>query len=143
MSGKAQGHERPLPHSMILRDAYVAETDKEAYKDAKEAFERGRDRRASTTSRLAMTKIGTMSRVAQALEGHDEKTRQQAEDFDFWLETGRWVVGSPETVAQRIAEQQKLIGFDTYAVFSRMSLPSDKMERSFTLFGEKVIPLLT
>ena len=64
-----------------------------------------------------------------------------AEDYDFSIENGVAIVGSPETVARKIAEQQKYVGYDLLATtHSFGSMDPALIEKSIRLFGEEVIP---
>jgi alkanesulfonate monooxygenase SsuD/methylene tetrahydromethanopterin reductase-like flavin-dependent oxidoreductase (luciferase family) len=50
-------------------------------------------------------------------------------------------VGSPETVARKIAEQQKLVGHDILCARQRFGKMSREVsQKSIKLFAEEVIP---
>ena len=67
--------------------------------------------------------------------------RESAKSFDFWVDNGLALVGSPETVARKIAEGSKEIGFDHFAgKFHIGRMPHDMVEKSINLFGKEVIP---
>ena len=54
---------------------------------------------------------------------------------------GALYVGSPETVAQKIAKTVRTLGLSRFDMkYSSGTLPHDKMLRSIELFGTKVIP---
>jgi alkanesulfonate monooxygenase SsuD/methylene tetrahydromethanopterin reductase-like flavin-dependent oxidoreductase (luciferase family) len=60
---------------------------------------------------------------------------------DFWTERGLAHVGSPETIIRRLEKQQELCGYDVFGARFRMGpMPDALVEKSITLFGEKVIP---
>ena len=64
--------------------------------------------------------------------------------IDFWLEHGLAHVGSPETVARRLEEQHAKIGFDVFCGRHRFAeIPTEQVEKSIRLFGEKVVPALS
>ncbi len=56
---------------------------------------------------------------------------------------GSLYVGSPETVARKIAETAKVLGLSRFDLkYSAGQLPHDKLMRSIELYGTKVIPLV-
>jgi alkanesulfonate monooxygenase SsuD/methylene tetrahydromethanopterin reductase-like flavin-dependent oxidoreductase (luciferase family) len=62
--------------------------------------------------------------------------------FDQEADNGALHVGSPETVARRIAATVKDLGATRFDMkYSAGTLPHDKMMRCIELFGSKVIPL--
>lgn len=143
------GHEGPKPHSILDRRVYVAETDKQAIDDIGHLL----DQAASQSflaggPRVSKTRIGFMS-------GNTEDTPQRRqrrglyqrladEGASAWIESGMAIVGSPETVARRIAETQEQIGYDVFlAGFRFAKIPGQLVDKSFKLFGEKVIPALS
>ena len=40
--------------------------------------------------------------------------RERAQSYDFWIDNGVALVGSPETVARKLREQHDLIGHDIF-----------------------------
>jgi alkanesulfonate monooxygenase SsuD/methylene tetrahydromethanopterin reductase-like flavin-dependent oxidoreductase (luciferase family) len=64
-------------------------------------------------------------------------------EFEREIEHGSLYVGSPETVARRIAATTKALGVDRFDLkYSAGPLSHDKMMRSVELYGRKVIPLV-
>ena len=64
-------------------------------------------------------------------------------DFDREIETGSLYVGSPETVARKIASTVRTLGVARFDMkYSAGPLPHAKMMRSIELYGRKVIPLV-
>jgi alkanesulfonate monooxygenase SsuD/methylene tetrahydromethanopterin reductase-like flavin-dependent oxidoreductase (luciferase family) len=126
-----------IPRTMIARHVHVAETDAEARRTAEPYMLEGM--------------LGA-SGVARALSlREEEKTPEMLEmarlyletskSFDFWIDEGLAIVGSPETVARRIREQQDLCGYDIFLAWHQItSMPFDISRRSMQLFGEAVIP---
>lgn len=121
--------------------------------------------------REAMAKYGhPMQQIATHSPGHVAETDQQARDelFPHWLITrnklgaergwgpgsradfdlmcepeGALYVGSPETVAQKIALLKKNLGVDRFDLkYSSGTLPHPSMMRSIELFGTEVKPLV-
>ena len=64
-------------------------------------------------------------------------------EFEREAEHGSLYVGSPETVARKIAATAKALGVARFDMkYSAGTLPHDKMMRSIELYGRKVIPLV-
>ena len=62
--------------------------------------------------------------------------------FDSEIEGGSLYVGSPETVARRIATTAKALGISRFHMkYSAGALSHDKIMRCIELYGRKVIPL--
>jgi probable LLM family oxidoreductase len=62
-------------------------------------------------------------------------------DFDREVERGSLYVGSPETVAQKIAETVQALGVSRFDLkYSSGTLAHDKLMRSIELYGSEVIP---
>jgi probable LLM family oxidoreductase len=63
--------------------------------------------------------------------------------FDQEADAGSLYVGSPETVARRIAATAKALGIGRFDMkYSAGTLPHDKLMRSIELYGTKVIPMV-
>jgi alkanesulfonate monooxygenase SsuD/methylene tetrahydromethanopterin reductase-like flavin-dependent oxidoreductase (luciferase family) len=64
-------------------------------------------------------------------------------DFERELGHGALHVGSPETVARKIAATVNALGVTRFDMkYSAGALTHDKMMRSIELYGRKVIPLV-
>ena len=62
-------------------------------------------------------------------------------EYDREVETGSLYVGSPETVARRIAETAAALGLTRFDMkYSSGPLPHEKLMRSIELYGREVIP---
>lgn len=63
-------------------------------------------------------------------------------DFEREVETGSLYLGSPETVARRIAATVRTLGVDRFDLkYDQPVTHADLME-SITLYGEKVVPMV-
>jgi alkanesulfonate monooxygenase SsuD/methylene tetrahydromethanopterin reductase-like flavin-dependent oxidoreductase (luciferase family) len=63
--------------------------------------------------------------------------------FDFEVDGGALHVGSPETVARKIAKTARALGISRFDMkYSQGTLPHAKLMRSIELYGGKVIPLV-
>ena len=61
-----------------------------------------------------------------------------AQDYDFSIENGVAIIGSPETVARKIAEQQKYVGYDLLATTHSFGNMDPKLvEKSIRMFGKR------
>jgi len=66
---------------------------------------------------------------------------EETTDYDFWIENGLALVGSPETVVRRLEEQQAFCGYDVFCAQHQLTgMPREVSEKSMRLFGEEVIP---
>ena len=100
---------------------FVGETDAQAREDLFVDYKRMRD------------KIG-------AERGWPPMNRA---DFEREIEHGSLYVGSPETVARKIAATVKALGVSRFDIkYSAGPLSHEKMMRSIELYGRKVIPLV-
>ncbi|QCI62981.1 LLM class flavin-dependent oxidoreductase [Phreatobacter stygius] len=64
-------------------------------------------------------------------------------EFDQEADQGSLYVGSPETVARKIAATAKALGIGRFQLkYSAGPLPHDKLMRSIELYGSKVMPLV-
>ena len=67
--------------------------------------------------------------------------QERSRSYDFWIDNGMALVGSPDTVIRRMEEQQALIGQDIFCSqhgFGSMS--AEVVKKSIRLFGKEVIP---
>lgn len=134
---KKYDHPGPMPRTLLVRHVHVAETDDQARAEAEQYMLEG---------------LGGQTGVARALSLHpEEKTPEMVEisriylesskSYHFWIDEGIGIVGSPKTVARRIQEMQQLCGFDVFCTHHQItSMPRALARKSFTLFGEQVIP---
>ena len=151
-------HPGPMPSIFLQRIVHVAETDAQARAEAEPcllgrvnvpsagaiqaggSFGRGR----VTGSRVGWGSSPRGMGTESALPDNAERGRvfrMMAEDYDFSIENGVAIIGSPETVARKIAEQQKYVGYDLLATtHSFGSMDPALIEKSIRLFGEEVIP---
>lgn len=141
-------HAGPMPRIFLMRAVHVAETDEKAHAEAREYLG------ADVVSRvgggpIAQTRIGWGSHargMGAESEKPDNKIRgqiiaQAARDYEFNLESGLAIVGSPETVTRRIQEQQARLGYTLLCTNHHMGrMPPDLVTNSIELFGKEVIP---
>jgi probable LLM family oxidoreductase len=112
---------RPVREIGVHSHGYVAETDQTARDELWPDYKKMRDR------------IG-------AERGWPPMTRAE---FDSEIERGSLYVGSPETVARRIATTVKALGISRFHMkYSAGGLSHEKILRCVELYGRKVIPLV-
>jgi probable LLM family oxidoreductase len=110
---------RPARPIGVHSPGYVADTDEQAREELWPDYKRMRDR------------IG-------AERGWPPMGRAE---FEAEADHGSLYVGSPETVARKIAATVKALGVQRFQMkYSAGSLPHDKLMRCITLYGERVIP---
>jgi alkanesulfonate monooxygenase SsuD/methylene tetrahydromethanopterin reductase-like flavin-dependent oxidoreductase (luciferase family) len=149
---KACGHATPMPRTFLTRHVHVAETDQQARDEAAEhlATPRMADPAFSTAAQARLAQAGTgwgaNGRYAGEA-GTPERTelrrvfQERSKSYDFWIDNGLALVGSPDTVMRKIEEQHALIGHDVLCTqhgFGQMA--PELVKKSIHLFGEKVIP---
>ena len=152
---KECGHEGPMPRTFLTRHVHVAETDEQAKAEAEAhlATPREVDPVFQAAGQAAMEKsgstLGSDGRYAsEAVTPERLEIRrifsERAKSYDFWIDNGLALVGSPDTVIQKIEEQQALIGHDVFCTqhgFGR--LQPELVKKSIRLFGEKVLPVFS
>jgi alkanesulfonate monooxygenase SsuD/methylene tetrahydromethanopterin reductase-like flavin-dependent oxidoreductase (luciferase family) len=115
----------PDPKYGIVRHVYVAETDAQALHEAKTAFAG-----FIANFNYLRTAAGDTSGRAAYLA-----------DFDARLKEGLHIVGSPDTVRQRVQEHLRITGANYFVgSFFFGTLTGEQMLRSLRLFAEEVMP---
>ena len=110
----------PLPLG-VHSHGFVGETDAQAKDDLWPDYKRMRDKIGSERGWPPMTRV----------------------EFEREIEHGSLYVGSPETVARKIAATVKALGVDRFDLkYSAGPLSHEKMMRSIELYGRRVIPLV-
>ena len=141
-----------MPRAFLTRAVHVAETDEQARAEAEAhlATPRMADPSFSEAgqARLARSGFASESDGRYAGEaGTPERLelrrvfRERSKSYDFWIDNGLALVGSPDTVIRKIQEQHARIGHDVLCTqhgFGRM--PPELVKQSITLFGQEVIP---
>jgi probable LLM family oxidoreductase len=111
---------RPVQPIGVHSPGYVADTDQQAREELWPGYKQMRDR------------IG-------AERGWPPMTRAE---FDSEADQGSLYVGSPETVARKIAATAKALGISRFDMkYSAGPLPHQKLMRCVELYGRRVIPL--
>ena len=98
---------------------------------------------------IAQTRIGWGSNargMGRDSDRPDDKARGEtmrmaAQSFEFNIENGLAVVGSPDTVIKKLEAGKQKIGYDIFAGnFAIGRMPEDLVATSIDLFGREVIP---
>ena len=111
----------PVPPVGVHSHGYVAETDAQARDELWPDYKRMRDR------------IG-------AERGWPPMRRAE---FDAEADHGSLYVGSPDTVARRMAATIRGLGLSRFDLkYSAGPLPHDRLMRSIALYGSRVIPMV-
>ncbi len=149
---KECGHAGPMPRTFLTRAVHVAETDEQAKAEAAEhlATPRMADPvfREAGQEMLARAGVGYGSDGRYAAEaGTPERLelrrvfRERSKSYDFWIDNGLALVGSPDTVIRKIQQQHALIGHDVLCTQHGFGhLAPELVKRSIALFGKEVIP---
>ena len=112
---------KPVKEIGVHSHGYVAATDELAREELWPDYKRMRDRIGSERGWPPMTRA----------------------EFDNEADHGSLYVGSPETVARRIAATVKALGLQRFDMkYSAGTLSHDKIMRCIELFGGKVMPMV-
>ena len=113
--------EKPTLPIGVHSPGYIADTDEQAREELWPPFKENRDRIGAERG------WGPMQRA----------------DFDQEANFGSLYVGSPETVAKKIAKTAKVLGLDRFDLkYSAGPLEHEKSMHSIELYGTKVIPMV-
>jgi alkanesulfonate monooxygenase SsuD/methylene tetrahydromethanopterin reductase-like flavin-dependent oxidoreductase (luciferase family) len=132
-------HPGPMPRTFLTRAVHVAETDAIARAEAEAALLVSR---RLTREGIARTRIGfqgnedtpTNRELARVFQG-------MSTSYDFWIDNGLALVGSPETVIRRMQEQHQLIGYDIFCANHHVGpIKGEHAIKSMELFAKEVIP---
>src|SRR5205085_2754288 len=127
-----QGHTGPRPQQLLVRHVHVAETDEQARAEAEPSMVRGM--RGGAKRVLAPEeRTAVMEEIVRVYE--------ETTSWDFWIDNGLAIVGSPETVVRRLQEQQAYVGYDVFVAQHQFSGMDPKLAaKSMQLLGDEVVP---
>jgi alkanesulfonate monooxygenase SsuD/methylene tetrahydromethanopterin reductase-like flavin-dependent oxidoreductase (luciferase family) len=142
---KSAGHTGPRPKQFLMRVVHVAETDAMAREEAEqyllEANTLGRELVAASRVGFGASPRGTGTEDTADIRERGRIFGQSSKSYDFWVDNGLALIGSPDTVARQLSEGMEKIGYDHFAgKFHIGRMPHDMVEKSFQLFGKEVIP---
>ncbi|PZC47353.1 MAG: Flavin-dependent oxidoreductase, luciferase family [Chloroflexi bacterium] len=142
---KECGHPGPMPRTLLMRTIYVAETDEKARAEAEAHvpidFSLGREFVINTRVGMGTSPRGVGNEITPDIQERGRVFREVGKSYDFAVDNGIAVVGSPETVIKKIKEQQESMGLNVYiGNFHVGAMPMEQVTKSLKLFGEEVIP---
>lgn len=130
---KAAGHPGARPRQLLVRHVHVAETDEQARGEAEPSMLRG----MRGGARRTIAPEERTSILEEIVRVYEETT----DSYDFWIDNGLALVGSPDTVIRLLEKQQALVGYDVLVGQHHFTgMPRPIVEKSLRLFGEEVIP---
>src|SRR5439155_2528088 len=113
---KAQHQDGAVPHMMLARHIHVAETDAKAREEAEPCLLRGgffgqRGREIISNTRIGWggDERGTGGERTPDIVERGRVFQEISKSYDFWIENGLALVGSPDTVTRRIEAQQRRV----------------------------------
>ena len=143
-------HGGPMPRIFLQRQVHVAETDAQAEAEARQYLAtRAGGAVPVGGGPIEQTRIGwgTHARgMGRDSERADDKARgetmaQAAKSYEYNIENGLALVGSPETVIKKLQAGQEQIGYDIFATNHQIGrMPKELVLKSIELFGREVIP---
>ena len=139
VASRVNGREIPLGETAngqtlgVLRTIYVAETQEQAEKEARDAVNRSVAR--STTRKEGWSRKGMLA-------ANEELTNDDlnAEWFDFLKEKEMIWVGSPDYVAEKIDHLRSELNGQHVILWPNPIASFEASKRSFELFAERVMP---
>src|SRR5579883_262224 len=146
----AQGHAGPPPHTLIARHVHVAATDAQAREEAEPYLLKGFFGGGTAMQVIAKTRIGfggdPRMTGGERNPDIDERGRvfgELTKSYDFWIENGLALVGSPATVADQLKDQQRRLGHDIFLAQHQLAdMPRQQAVASLELFAREVAPAL-
>jgi len=140
---KQCGHEGPMPRVFLQRTVHVAETDEKAHEEASKFIGAAETRRVGG-GLLAATRVGWGSNargMGRDSERPDDKARGETmersqTDYQFNIDNGLAVVGSPATVIKKLQQGKEQIGYDLFCT----NFIGPLAPKAIELWGREVIP---
>jgi alkanesulfonate monooxygenase SsuD/methylene tetrahydromethanopterin reductase-like flavin-dependent oxidoreductase (luciferase family) len=143
----ASGHAGAMPRIFLMRSVHVAPTDEQAHEEAREFVAAGAQRVGGGP--IAQTRVGWGSNargMGRDSERADNAARgqtmaQAARDYQFNVDNGLALVGSPETIVRKLQAGQARMGYDLFCTNHQLGrMAPELVDRSIELFGNEVIP---
>jgi len=136
-----EGYEGTPDRIGLLLPIYVAESDEKAWEEYESHLFYFAEKllKGLAVFPPGYTSARSIARINQALKKFliEVKTRQEVED-GFYA-----VVGSPETVRDRLIELSGRLGFgNLLGLFQLGTLPADLTRKNMTMFAQEVMPQL-
>lgn len=137
-------HPGPMPRQMLVRAVHIAETDAKAREEAEQylmgSMRAGREMIVNTRVGMGTHPRGKGKENTRYNRANSRIFAQAAKSYDFWIDEGLALIGSPETVVRQLEEKQQRLGFTVFAANHRIGMmPAELVEKSIRLFAEGVI----
>lgn len=147
---KECNHPGPMPGIFLQRQVHVAETDEKAHDEARK-FLASREGGAVPVGGgpIEKTRIGWGNHargMGADSERPNDKARGEtiakaAQSYEYNIENGLALIGSPETVIKKLQEGQKKLGYTVFCTNHGIgTMPDELVNNSIRLFGKEVIP---
>jgi len=138
-------HPGPMPRQMLVRPVHVAETDAKAREEVEpylqESMGLGREMVANTRIGMGSDPRGKGTDNTRYTRANGRVFAETRKSYDFWIDNGLALIGSPETVARQLKEKQERIGFTAFAANHHIgAMPSELVDKSITLMAKEVFP---
>ena len=140
-------HTGPAPKTMVARHVHVAESDQVAREEAepflRQGFfgRRGFEIIGSTRIGWGDDPRGTGGERTPDIVERGRVFQEMAKSYEFSIDNGLALVGSPDTVARFLEEQRKRVGYDVFCCQHQMGdMPRELALKSLRLCGEQVLP---
>ena len=138
-------HQGPMPRQMLVRPVHIAETDEKAREEIEPYLlgSMGLGREMVTDTRIGMGSDprGKGTDNTRYTRANGRIFAQARKSYDFWVDNGLALIGSPETVARQIQASQERIGYSVFAANHGIGhMPTELVDKSITLFAKEVFP---
>jgi alkanesulfonate monooxygenase SsuD/methylene tetrahydromethanopterin reductase-like flavin-dependent oxidoreductase (luciferase family) len=143
-------HPGAMPRVFLQRQVPVAATDAKAHEQARQYLSTREGGAVPVGGGpIEKTRIGwgTHTRgMGRDSERPDDKARGEVmrlarESYDYTLDNGLAIVGSPDTVIRKLEEGKRRIGYDIFCTNHEIGkMPEELVRRSIRLFGQEVVP---
>ncbi|HTE84103.1 MAG TPA: LLM class flavin-dependent oxidoreductase [Dehalococcoidia bacterium] len=137
------------PGIFLQRQVHVAETDEKARGEAEQHLTAARTVQRGEGGPLDKTRVGRGSDASGFGKERDREVNvelmrvfhESTQSYDFSIENGLALIGSPKTIIEKLKEGQERVGYTLFTgnhAFGQM--PFELVDKSIRLFGEEVIP---
>jgi len=130
------------------RHVHVARTDEQARAEAEPELLKGFFGSGGLGSGLTQTRVGqggdprgTGGERSPDIDERGRVFRETARSYDFWIDNGLALVGSPATVVRLLREQRERVGYDVFLAQHQIAdMPLEQVTTSMRLFAKEVMP---
>jgi alkanesulfonate monooxygenase SsuD/methylene tetrahydromethanopterin reductase-like flavin-dependent oxidoreductase (luciferase family) len=138
-------HPGPMPHAFLTRHVHVAETDAQARAQAEPnliiGYIQGGELIAKTRLGFGPPELEAAGRSTPERQELRRVFQECGKSYDFWIDNGLALVGSPDTVIRQIEAQRQRTGYDIFCARHRIGhLAPELAEQSMRLFAKHVMP---